>query len=172
MLTAPAVADAEEANDREVLSFHPYDELLEEDFDELPCTECAVPADLRQAVPAERHCHVCHLPGEAWYMIDNNPTSLCSHRTHDGHSICLHGVCLLVWLSKPKLECADVDSVLAPKVPVDWLSEEMYKALEQRMLCYNIAMKKTLLIAIPGNVDSISIKLKKAHVATKSARKR
>ena len=172
MLTAPAVADAEEANDREFLSFDPYDELLLEDFDELPCTQCAVPADLRQAVPAERHCHVCHLPGEAWYMIDKNPSSLCSHRTHDGHSICLHGVCLLVWRSKLKLEPADVVSVLSPKVPADWLSEEMYKALEQRMLCYNIAMKKTLLVGVSEKVERTSIKLKKAHVATKSARKR
>ncbi len=162
----------------EVQPFPPFNNEnqrnIHNSYDELPCEQCAVPDDLRRAPPADYHCHICHLTGQGWrgfgeYGIDDLDT----YQTSDGHSICMHEVCAGVWMLKCQLDETDEDvkSAVSQKWKIDAASSEIYQALIQRMLCYNLTLTRQ--IVMPDNSWRwYDIKLKKGHFATKSAGKR
>lgn len=150
---------------------------ISNDFDELPCEQCAVPDDLRRAPLADFHCHICQLPGQAWEKVDGRGShNLQTSLTTDGNFICRHAFCAGIWVVKCALDDADEDvkSAVAPKWAPEHARGDIYEALSARMLCYNIEMTKQLVVdvATPAWDVWYNIKLKKVHGATKSARKR
>lgn len=151
------------------------DPPLEACFDELPCEKCTAPTDLKHAKPGDYHCHICHLQGTSWNLIEDTDTlGLSWLRDSNNNSICMHLLCMMAWTAKCELDRAgDIDvCVFTEAYYMRPDSQSVFLALQRRMLGYGITLKEYRFMQRPIFVSDephAKLKLKKHHAVPDSA---